>query len=567
MSNAAIASNGFVSGVDQVCPLEQEERYLEVIEEALGPFEALQQAINEHLANNTLDEYEIWVQSLAIPYAEQYNLTQKIVDTYAVNPDPFENNEVLLAEVQAVALATAFKVAMGSPLKKGVTRQQQIKTANDLAVEWAHKTFVDPKKPHLIPRVFTDLCGEYVRVHLKKFKCAAEEPNVSEGGVGPIQKVAPSVIEIPEVAVEFPPVRYKPALALVPPPARVREHPHTSPEDAKGPDINEAMLASIARTAFVNSVRIPQLSSEVLRQGNKHVEREFGANARRLLIVGPDAIIFGGLVHQITQKRPAELLAELIKVRGITKLGVYLENGLFRDISEVHQRRTAVSIALRPLIEELLDDIGEPLAHTTGNMGGRKFGIDDVVVRDIRGSNAYKNAREQHAEPVVMSYILKGGVQPTLTDTGAVLGARSAMRKIGGDIKIDRDQEQRFKELNDRISAMYDCRTDEYLEAHVMEGSLVNDARHLIADTLAPSWQDKRACGGTGGMYPFYPPPQFERKDEKKEREARAKKICSTCQAKQPCLDYALTNREPEGIWGGLNEKERKAILKGEVLA
>jgi hypothetical protein len=30
---------------------------------------------------------------------------------------------------------------------------------------------------------------------------------------------------------------------------------------------------------------------------------------------------------------------------------------------------------------------------------------------------------------------------------------------------------------------------------------------------------------------------------------------------RQPCLDYAVKIREPHGIWGGLNELERKQLL------
>ena len=60
----------------------------------------------------------------------------------------------------------------------------------------------------------------------------------------------------------------------------------------------------------------------------------------------------------------------------------------------------------------------------------------------------------------------------------------------------------------------------------------------------------------------FFPPSTFERKDEKQDRERRAKAICATCAVKQPCLDYALRIREPHGIWGGLSESERKRILE-----
>jgi WhiB family redox-sensing transcriptional regulator len=60
----------------------------------------------------------------------------------------------------------------------------------------------------------------------------------------------------------------------------------------------------------------------------------------------------------------------------------------------------------------------------------------------------------------------------------------------------------------------------------------------------------------------FFPPPQFERKHDRAEREVRAKEICRTCAVSQECLEYALEIREPHGIWGGLNEVERREILE-----
>jgi WhiB family redox-sensing transcriptional regulator len=62
----------------------------------------------------------------------------------------------------------------------------------------------------------------------------------------------------------------------------------------------------------------------------------------------------------------------------------------------------------------------------------------------------------------------------------------------------------------------------------------------------------------------FFPPAQFVRKDEKLEREQRAKGICVSCSVRKDCLDYALRIREPHGIWGGLNEVERRALLARE---
>ena len=74
----------------------------------------------------------------------------------------------------------------------------------------------------------------------------------------------------------------------------------------------------------------------------------------------------------------------------------------------------------------------------------------------------------------------------------------------------------------------------------------------------------KASCRGPQAAV-FFPPSHFERKDEKNEREERAKAICVTCPVRQPCLNYALKIREPHGIWGGQNELERKQLLAQRV--
>jgi WhiB family transcriptional regulator, redox-sensing transcriptional regulator len=72
-------------------------------------------------------------------------------------------------------------------------------------------------------------------------------------------------------------------------------------------------------------------------------------------------------------------------------------------------------------------------------------------------------------------------------------------------------------------------------------------------------WQAKAACRGPHTPL-FFPPSHFERKDDKEAREASAKAICAGCAVKKPCLEYALRIREPHGIWGGLNEVERRSL-------
>jgi WhiB family redox-sensing transcriptional regulator len=46
---------------------------------------------------------------------------------------------------------------------------------------------------------------------------------------------------------------------------------------------------------------------------------------------------------------------------------------------------------------------------------------------------------------------------------------------------------------------------------------------------------------------------------------AEAKAICATCPVITDCLDFALRNGEKWGVWGGLDDIERKALLKARA--
>lgn len=74
---------------------------------------------------------------------------------------------------------------------------------------------------------------------------------------------------------------------------------------------------------------------------------------------------------------------------------------------------------------------------------------------------------------------------------------------------------------------------------------------------LDRSWQPVALCRGNHSHL-FFPPSTAERKDERERRELRAKSICQVCPVQADCLEYAVTIREPYGIWGGLTEAERR---------
>jgi WhiB family redox-sensing transcriptional regulator len=45
--------------------------------------------------------------------------------------------------------------------------------------------------------------------------------------------------------------------------------------------------------------------------------------------------------------------------------------------------------------------------------------------------------------------------------------------------------------------------------------------------------------------------------------------VCASCPVRQQCLEFALTTRQHDGVWGGATETERKRIRRrtGRVAA
>ena len=75
---------------------------------------------------------------------------------------------------------------------------------------------------------------------------------------------------------------------------------------------------------------------------------------------------------------------------------------------------------------------------------------------------------------------------------------------------------------------------------------------------FAARWRELAACRGAD-LNLFFP--------ERGESAGPARQVCAACPVRQPCLDYAITNRITHGIWGGLTERERRALRSGWVRA
>lgn len=49
------------------------------------------------------------------------------------------------------------------------------------------------------------------------------------------------------------------------------------------------------------------------------------------------------------------------------------------------------------------------------------------------------------------------------------------------------------------------------------------------------------------------------------EQIAAAKAVCDSCEAKAPCLEFALTTNQDSGVWGGTSEEERRKLRRAWV--
>lgn len=86
---------------------------------------------------------------------------------------------------------------------------------------------------------------------------------------------------------------------------------------------------------------------------------------------------------------------------------------------------------------------------------------------------------------------------------------------------------------------------------------------------MSEEWRLIAACKGMSADL-WYPPELADLDDEveNKKREtptlyAAGKRICmEQCPVQEECLEHALTNREPFGMWGGKTRPERNTILR-----
>lgn len=87
-----------------------------------------------------------------------------------------------------------------------------------------------------------------------------------------------------------------------------------------------------------------------------------------------------------------------------------------------------------------------------------------------------------------------------------------------------------------------------------------------------PAWMAHAACAGQPTSL-WYPPTALASQQRTRgvgqrvaDQTTRAVAICRGCPVRVHCAAHALANDETFGVWGGLTERQREQIRRGEPI-
>jgi WhiB family redox-sensing transcriptional regulator len=86
-----------------------------------------------------------------------------------------------------------------------------------------------------------------------------------------------------------------------------------------------------------------------------------------------------------------------------------------------------------------------------------------------------------------------------------------------------------------------------------------------FVDFVRPEWMDQGTCRAYPKSW-FYPNARnspYVGFDPYQ----RARKVCAACPVRDTCAEYACTNNEQHGMWGGLSPEGRRAVRRGATIA
>lgn len=149
---------------------------------------------------------------------------------------------------------------------------------------------------------------------------------------------------------------------------------------------------------------------------------------------------------------------------------------------------------------------------------------------------------------------------------GKMADAEEWLRWAEAQMEQEKRLQQTINEVNDYSRNRAGGRVAANATALAGEIKQIEDTRpqhSLFPETLSvipvqddEVWQERALCAQTDPEA-FFP--------EKGGSTREAKRICTGCEVRDACLDYALKHQERFGIWGGLSERERRRLIRGII--
>ena len=130
-----------------------------------------------------------------------------------------------------------------------------------------------------------------------------------------------------------------------------------------------------------------------------------------------------------------------------------------------------------------------------------------------------------------------------MTDTAVLTHVSFAGVRGGGRVNV----------ITDTLTLVGPMQTVEPIAVDLLRDG---DVETFGEQAEEPDWQERALCAQTDPEA-FFP--------EKGGSTREAKRICSGCDVRAECLEYALAHDERFGIWGGLSERERRRLRRAVI--
>lgn len=155
-------------------------------------------------------------------------------------------------------------------------------------------------------------------------------------------------------------------------------------------------------------------------------------------------------------------------------------------------------------------------------------------------------------DPIDVARRVGGGATSFILDGAAtgqvsILHMKNALRTLAGNpLLLDNEVMKRYTYLQQAVA--------EY-NRYPSEGMPKLNADYHFDDFIndTPEWQQKAACIDTPSVN-FFPGQGGSTKE--------AKAVCADCEARDICLEDALSRGDKFGIWGGLSERQRRVVRR-----